>query len=152
MEKTYKAILVIADGLGGRPTDWGNATCLERASTPNLDRLAREGACGLMDPIRPGVRPGSDTSHLSIFGYDPYEVYTGRGAFEALGIGMEVRGGDVCFRANFATVEERDGELVVVDRRAGRLAEGKELAEALKDLDLRKFGVEAYFRASTEHR
>ena len=152
MERTYKAILVIADGLGGRPTDWGNATCLERASTPNLDRLAREGACGLMDPIRPGVRPGSDTSHLSIFGYDPYEVYTGRGAFEALGIGMEVRGGDVCFRANFATVEERDGKLVVVDRRAGRLAEGKELAEALSKLDLGKFGVQAFFRASTEHR
>ncbi|MGY4706581.1 2,3-bisphosphoglycerate-independent phosphoglycerate mutase [Candidatus Bipolaricaulota sp. J31] len=152
MEKTYKAILIIADGLGGRPTDWGNATCLERASTPNIDALAQEGACGIMDPIRPGVRPGSDTSHLSIFGYDPYEVYTGRGAFEALGIGMEVRGGDVCFRANFATVEERDGKLVVVDRRAGRLAEGKELAKALAGLDLGKFGVEVYFRASTEHR
>ena len=147
-----RAILVIADGLGGRPTDMGGATCLERARTPNLDELARKGALGLMDPIAPGVRPGSDTSHLSIFGYDPYRVYTGRGAFEALGIGMDVRSGDVCFRANFATVEERNGELIVVDRRAGRLSEGKELEGAINEIDLSDLGVEFSFRASTEHR
>lgn len=147
-----KAILVIADGLGGRPTDMEGATCLERARTPNLDELSRKGALGLMDPIAPGIRPGSDTSHLAIFGYDPLAVYTGRGAFEALGIGMEVRGGDVCFRANFATVEERDGELIVLDRRAGRLAEGKELEEVVNKVSLADFDVEFSFRASTEHR
>jgi len=117
-----------------------------------LDELARKGALGLMDPIAPGVRPGSDTSHLSIFGYDPYRVYTGRGAFEALGIGMDVRSGDVCFRANFATVEDRNGELIVVDRRAGRLSEGKELEGAINEIDLSDLGVEFSFRASTEHR
>ncbi len=147
-----KAMLVIADGLGGRPTDWNGATCLEQAETPHMDRLAREGALGLMDPIAPGVRPGSDTSHLSIFGYDPAEVYTGRGAFEALGIGLNVRGGDVCFRANFATVEDTGGDLIVRDRRAGRLAEGQELAEALQELTLNDGDVSFTFRASTEHR
>ncbi len=147
-----RALLVIADGLGGRPTDWGDATCLARARTVHLDRLAREGALGLMDPIAPGVRPGSDTSHLAIFGYDPAEVYTGRGAFEALGIGLDVRGGDVCFRANFATVKEQDGKLVVHDRRAGRLAEGAQLAEALETVDLGDPEVSFTFRASTEHR
>lgn len=147
-----KAILVIADGLGGRPSDFGGATCLERAWTPNLDGLVAQGALGLMDPISPGVRPGSDTSHLSIFGYDPFRVYTGRGAFEALGIGMEVRPGDVCLRANFATVEERDEKLIVVDRRAGRLAEGKELEEAVNKVSLSDLGVGFSFRASTEHR
>lgn len=146
------AILVIMDGLGGRPTDLGGATCLERAATPHLDELAARGALGLMDPIAPGVRPGSDTAHLSIFGYDPLRVYTGRGAFEVLGIGMDVRGGDVCFRANFATVEERGEELIVVDRRAGRLTEGKSFEEALNRISLQEFGVEFFFRASTEHR
>lgn len=145
-------ILVILDGLGGRPTDLDGATCLERAVTPVLDDLAGRGALGLMDPVAPGVRPGSDTSHLSIFGYDPFRVYTGRGAFEALGIGLDVRGGDVCFRANFATVEPRSGELVVIDRRAGRLADGKPLERAIAEIDLREFGVEVQFRASTEHR
>jgi 2,3-bisphosphoglycerate-independent phosphoglycerate mutase, archaeal form len=145
-------LLVILDGLGGRPTDFGGATCLERAAHPNLDELAAQGALGLMDPIAPGIRPGSDTAHLSIFGYDPLKVYTGRGAFEVLGIGMEVRGGDICFRANFATVEERNGQLIVLDRRAGRLEEGKLLEEAVNSVSLRDFGVEMFFRASTEHR
>ncbi len=147
-----KALLVILDGLGGRPTDLGGATCLERAAHPNLDELAAAGALGLMDPIAPGIRPGSDTAHLSIFGYDPFQVYTGRGAFEVLGIGMEVRGGDICFRANFATVEEREGKLIVVDRRAGRLEEGKLLEEAVNSVSLQDFAVEFFFRASTEHR
>lgn len=145
-------ILVILDGLGGRPTDLRGSTCLEAAATPVLDELASRGAVGLMDPVGPGVRPGSDTSHLSIFGYDPFKVYTGRGSFEALGIGLDVRGGDVCFRANFATVEERGGELVVIDRRAGRLPDGKPLEAAIAGIDLHEFGLELLFRVSTEHR
>ena len=143
-----KAILVIADGLGGRPTDYNGKTCLEAANTPNLDELAKRGLTGLLDPIRPGVRPGSDTAHLSIFGYDPEKVYTGRGAFEALGIGMDVKDGDICFRANFATVDE---DMVVLDRRAGRINEGiEELEKALRNL--KHPDVEIFFKASTEHR
>jgi len=146
-----KALLIIVDGLGGRPTDWGDVTCLERAWTPNLDRLTARGALGLMDPIAPGVRPGSDTSHLALFGYNPREVYPGRGVFEALGIGIDVQEGDVCFRANFATVEPGDQGPIVVDRRAGRLAEGQELAEGLNEIELPD-GIQFTFRASTEHR
>lgn len=145
-------VLVILDGLGGRPTDLDGATCLERAATPTLDKLAARGALGLMDPVGPGIRPGSDTAHLSIFGYDPQRVYTGRGAVEALGIGMDVRGGDVCFRANFATVERRGEELVTVDRRAGRLEDAKPLERAIAGIDLHEFGLELMFRVSTEHR
>ena len=145
-----KAILVIADGLGGRPTDYNGKTCLEAANTPNMDELAKRGATGLLDPIKPGVRPGSDTAHLSIFGYDPEKFYTGRGVFEALGIGMDVKKGDVCFRTNFATIDE---DFVVKDRRAGRIREGsKELEEALKNLKPPEPDVEVFFKSSTEHR
>lgn len=145
-----KAILAICDGLGGRPTDYDGQTCLEAADTPNLDELAEEGAVGLLDPIRPGVRPGSDTSHLSLFGYDPEKVYTGRGVYEALGIGMDVAEGDVSFRTNFGTVDE---DLVIQDRRAGRIQEGQEeLEEALQGLEVSESGVELDFEASTEHR
>ncbi|MFP4646310.1 MAG: 2,3-bisphosphoglycerate-independent phosphoglycerate mutase [Candidatus Acetothermia bacterium] len=146
-----KSILIIADGLGGRPTDINGKTCLEAADTPTLDELASRGAVGLMDPIKPGIRPGSDTAHLSIFGYDPYHYYTGRGVFEAAGIGMEVRRGDVCFRTNFATVDQ-DGN--IVDRRAGRISEGQDqLSEALQNLCSKKHpDVEVHFERSTEHR
>ena len=145
-----KAVLAICDGLGGRPTDHDGQTCLQAADTPNLDELAERGVSGLLDPVGPGVRPGSDTSHLSIFGYDPNEFYTGRGVFEAFGIGMDVERGDVCFRTNFATV---DDDLVIQDRRAGRIGEGQdELEEALQELESPEDGVEVDFKASTEHR
>lgn len=149
-----KAILIIADGLGGRPTDQNGKTCLEAARTPHLDELANRGATGLVDPIAPGVRPGSDTAHLSLLGYDPYKVYTGRGVFECLGIGMDVKPGDVCFRANFATVTPDGDGFIVRDRRAGRISSGQEeLAEALNAIHLEKdLGVDFEFRASTQHR
>ena len=147
-----KGVLVIADGLGGRPTDTPEGkTCLQAARTPNLDELARRGAVGLLDPIGPGVRPGSDTAHLSIFGYDPYREYPGRGVFEAVGVGLEVHGGDLCFRTNFATVDEG---FVVLDRRAGRIHRGQEeLEQALQALKPKSAPeVEVFFKASTEHR
>ena len=148
-----KSILIIADGLGGRPTDRDGRTCLEAARTPRLDELAERGAVGLVDPIGPGIRPGSDTAHLSLLGYNPHELYTGRGVFECLGIGLDVRPGDICFRANFATVEESGGSLRLVDRRAGRIEAGqKELEKALNGMRLKTPGVDVQFRASTEHR
>ena len=152
MAQEFQGLLIIADGLGGRPTDTPEGrTCLEAARTPHLDELARRGALALLDPIAPGVRPGSDTAHLSLFGYDPFREYPGRGVFEAVGVGLEVREGDVCFRTNFATVDE---DFVVVDRRAGRLHEGQEeLERALKALQPRSApDVEVRFKASTEHR
>lgn len=144
------ALFVIADGIGGRPTDYKGMTCLEAARTPNLDKLAQRGSTGLLDPIKPGVRPGSDTAHLSIFGYDPEEVYTGRGFFEALGIGIEMKDGDVSFRTNFATVDEN---FIVKDRRAGRIKKWqKKLEKALQKLESPQPDVKVIFKASTEHR
>ncbi len=142
--------MAICDGLGGRPTDYKEKTCLEAAETPNLDNLAERGSTGLLDPIKPGVRPGSDTAHLSLFGYDPMKYYTGRGVFESLGIGMEVGEKDVSFRTNFATVDE---DMKIKDRRAGRILEGQEeLEEALEDLDPPNPEVDVDFKTSTEHR
>lgn len=33
--------------------------------------FAEHGVNGLMDPVEPGLACGSDTAHMSIFGYDP---------------------------------------------------------------------------------
>jgi 2,3-bisphosphoglycerate-independent phosphoglycerate mutase len=147
-----KMLIFVCDGLGDRPVkELGGKTPLEAARTPNFDRLAREGVNGLLDPIAPGVRAGSDTSHLALLGYDPYEYYTGRGPFEAMGVDMDVRPGDVAFRCNFATVEERGGKLIVKDRRAGRIKEGTaELVAPLNGVELD--GVKCYIKQSTAHR
>lgn len=147
--RNAKAILIICDGLGDRPVaSLGHLTPLEAANKPNLDSLAKEGECGIMDPIAPGIRAGSDTSHLAILGYDPYKYYTGRGPFEAAGIGMDVKKGDVAFRCNFTTVDEN---MVVIDRRAGRITEGTlELAEAVDGMQIGD--LTALFKESVAHR
>lgn len=144
-----KMLLIIFDGLGDRPiTELGHKTPLEAAPKPNLDWFAANGMNGLLEPIGPGVRPGSDTSHLALFGYDPVEVYTGRGPFEAAGVGLELQKGDVAFRSNFASVDEN---LVLTDRRAGRIKEGT--AELAKSLDGMRIGrVRVLFKEGTEHR
>jgi 2,3-bisphosphoglycerate-independent phosphoglycerate mutase len=160
MSKRTKAVILIGDGLADRPVpELDGRTPLEAADTPTLDSIAAAGECGQMDPIAPGVRAGSDTSHLSILGYDPHQVYTGRGPFEALGVEADVRGGDICFRCNFSTIE---GELsltpggefagaVVTDRRAGRIAQGTEELAAAVDGSVIE-GVHFHVKASVEHR
>lgn len=158
--KRTKAVIIIGDGLADRPVpELDGRTPLEAADTPNLDAVASDGECGQMDPIGPGVRAGSDTSHLAILGYDPFTVYTGRGPFEALGIGMEVAGGDICFRGNFASLQgdlelTEDGGFsgaIVVDRRAQRISQGtRELAEAVDGIVIDD--VTCYVKESVEHR
>lgn len=128
-----KAIIVVGDGLADRPLkSLSGRTPLEAAERGNLDAVAREGICGMMDVIGPGRPPGSDVANLALLGYDPLECYRGRGALEALGAGIDVRPGDVAFRGNFAYV---DGDEVVVDRRAGRV-EGSIFSEYLSEVRL----------------
>jgi len=149
--RQYKILLIIADGLGDRPTrELNGRTPLEAADKPNLRELVRSSVGGLMDPIAPGVRAGSDTSHLAIFGLDPFKYYRGRGAFEAIGAGAVLEPGDVAFRGNFATVK---GDFTVIDRRAGRKIEEaddlvRELNEKVGEID----GVKVMFYHGTEHR
>ncbi|HET6453868.1 MAG TPA: 2,3-bisphosphoglycerate-independent phosphoglycerate mutase, partial [Armatimonadota bacterium] len=123
-------------------------TPLEAANNINMNTLALQGECGIMDPIAPGIRPGSDTSHLSILGYDPYKAYTGRGPFEAAGIGMDVRKGDIALRCNFSTVDE---SMVIVDRRAGRIEKGTDQLAALVN-GMQIEDVTAFFKESVAHR
>ena len=145
-----KGIIMIIDGMGDRPIkELGYKTPLEAAKTPNMDKMAEMGINGIMDPIKPGIRAGSDTSHISILGYDPYEVYTGRGPFEAAGVGVDVVPGDIAFRCNFSTADPNG---VITDRRAGRIREGTDkIAETINSMELED-GVEVIFKESTGHR
>jgi 2,3-diphosphopglycerate-independent phosphoglycerate mutase len=88
---------------------------MEVADMPACDAIAYEGVSGLMDPVQPGLACGSDTAHLSMFGYDPRKYYRGRGAFETMGAGLEMLPGDIAFKCNFATLDRATG--IVLSRR-----------------------------------
>ncbi len=144
-----KMLLIVCDGLSDRPVkQYDMKTPLQTARKPAMDALARHGISGTMDVIGPGVIPGSDTAHLALFGFDPYKVYTGRGPIEAAGAGITLTAADVAFRCNFATATK---DLVVTDRRAGRIKTGTdELAAAISGMDLD--GITAIFKEGSEHR
>ena len=130
-----KIVLLVADGLGGLPHPDTRKSELETAHIPNLDALAQRSACGLTTPVEVGIAPGSGPGHLALFGYNPLKYLIGRGALEALGIGVELLPGDVAARGNFCAVGD-DGRLT--DRRAGRIATALSapLCERLDEIEI----------------
>jgi 2,3-bisphosphoglycerate-independent phosphoglycerate mutase len=147
-----KIALIVLDGLGDIATKEQNyLTPLEAAHTPNLDRLAKDSAQGRMIPAAPGITPGSGPGHLGLFGYDPLEFQVGRGVIEALGLGMELKPGDICARANFATL---DAKGIVTDRRAGRIpTETCKKLCAMLSAKIKKIGdVQVIIQPGLEHR
>lgn len=144
-----KILLVVLDGLGGM-ADAEHGTELEEAHTPNLDRLAAGGVTGLLEPVAPGVTPGSGPGHLALFGYDPFEHVLGRGALSAAGLDVELRSGDVAARGNLCTIGA-NGE--VLDRRAGRPPDA-EAARVIQRLSAQVHvdGVELLFVPERGHR
>ena len=86
----YPIFLLVLDGLGDRAHEvLDGRTGNEAARTPNLDRLAMGGSCGLIYAVGPGRAPSSEVAHWSMLGYRPDE-FPGRAVFEALGRGQEV--------------------------------------------------------------
>lgn len=144
-----RIVFLIMDGLGGLPHPDTGRTELETAVHPNLDRLAREGNCGLADPVAPGVTPGSGPGHLAIFGYDPVACNIGRGALEAVGIDADFRDGDVAARGNFCSIDDRG---LVTDRRAGRISTDKciDLSARLDRIEVE--GTQTFVYPVREHR
>ena len=146
-----KGILLISDGLGDRPIkELGGKTPLEYAKTPTLDRLVESGMAGLVHPYKAGTRCGTDWGHLSLFGYDPMEFYTGRGSIEAYSAGLTLEAGDVAFRGNFATIDE---EGCVIDRRAGRISDPAEISALVDEVNGMEIeGYKLLLKPLTQHR
>ena len=153
LKTNAKLALIVLDGLGDLATkEQGEQTPLEAAKTPNLDALVTEGvAQGRLIPVALGITPGSGPGHLALFGYDPLEHQVGRGVIEALGLGLELKAGDVAARANFCTLDRKG---IVTDRRAGRIetAVCQELCDLLSR-KIRKVGdAEVIIKAGKGHR
>ncbi len=149
-----KGVMLILDGLGDLPSaELTDHTPLEAAHTPNLDALLRRGQGGMMDPLFPGVPVGTHTGAALLLGLAPADVARlPRGPAEAEGIGIRMRPGELALRCNFATLGSAESGFRILDRRAGRIADGTQgLSQALRDLDLGE-GVSGSLYPATRHR
>jgi 2,3-bisphosphoglycerate-independent phosphoglycerate mutase len=144
-------LYVCLDGLGDDPNPvLDGRTPLEAAPTPHLDGLAARGRTGTVVTVGPGIAPESDIGVFGILGYDPSEEHPRRGVLEALGIGMDLRDGDLAYRINFASGAWPE----IADRRVGRNLTSDE-AHALADEVNRTLtlpGATFDLRATIEHR
>ena len=152
-ENDSRLVLLVVDGVGDLRTTDQPQTALEAANLPNLDALASKSALGRVVPVATGITPGSGPGHLSLFGYDPTEPQAdiGRGVLEALGLGLEVKPGEVAVRCNFATA---DAEGNLTDRRAGRIpsSECRRLCEKMRSAVADFTDIQVQVEPGEEHR
>jgi 2,3-bisphosphoglycerate-independent phosphoglycerate mutase len=102
-----KYAIVIPDGCADEPQDsLGGRTPLQAAKLPNMDRAARMGLVGRADNVPKPLTPASDVATLSLFGYDPLVVYTGRAPLETVAMGLKLGPTDWAVRCNLVTVQD----------------------------------------------
>src|SRR6059058_3610154 len=126
-----KYAIVIPDGAADEPQpSLGGKTPLQAARLPNMDRAVALGVTGLMNNVPKPLTPASDVATLSLFGYDPLQVYTGRAPLEAAALGVTLGPGDWAIRCNLVHIA--DGRMR--DFTAGHIpsADGRPLVETVQ--------------------
>lgn len=125
-----KYAIVIPDGCADEPQEsLGGKTPLQAARTPNMDRVARSGVVGRANNVPQPLTPASDVATLSLFGYDPLQVYTGRAPLETAAMGIPLGPDDWAIRCNLVYVADER----MRDFTAGHITseDGRPLIEAL---------------------
>src|SRR5712692_5482862 len=128
--RAMKYAIVIPDGCADEPQEsLGGKTPLQAAHKPHMDRIAHKGLVGLSNNVPASLTPASDVATLSLFGYDPLVVYTGRAPLEATAMGIKLGKRDWAIRCNLVTVENE----VMRDFTAGHISseEGRQLIKAI---------------------
>src|SRR5688572_12304655 len=126
-----KYAIIIPDGAADEPLpELGGKTPIEKAHTPNMDRVAMEGKQGLARTVPEGFESGSDVAIMTLLGYDPKVYHTGRAPLEAAAQRIPLSPTDWVFRCNLVTVV--DG--IMKDHSAGGItdAEAQRLIGDLK--------------------
>lgn len=132
-----KYLVIVGDGMADMPLrELGNKTPLQKAYTPFMDRLAREGQLGRVRTVPEGMHPGSDIANLSILGYDPRTFYSGRAPLEAASIGITLGEDDVAYRCNLVTLKYNREKTAAImeDYSSGHITTG-EATELIKEVD-----------------
>lgn len=127
-----KYLILVPDGMADSvELDSDVGTCLESAETPWMDKMAACGMVGSTRTIPQGMDAASDVANLSIMGYSPLEVYSGRAPFEAASMGIWLGPNDLAFRLNLVTLERN--YTVMSDHSADHVTttEAKEIISSL---------------------
>jgi len=102
-----KRLIILCDGMADYPVRaLGGKTPLMAARTPNMDRLAREGASGLFNTIPADLPAGSEVANLSVMGYDPRTSFCQRGVLEAASLGVALSDSQLALRCNLIWVKD----------------------------------------------
>ncbi len=119
-----KYAIVIPDGCADEAQPFlGGKTPLQAAHKPNMDRIARTGFVGRSNNVPKPLTPASDVATLSLFGYDPLVVYTGRAPLETAAMGIHLGPNDWAIRCNLLTIANekmRDFTAGHIDNDTGR--------------------------------
>ena len=127
----HKFAIVIPDGAADEPlVSLDGKTPLQAAHLPEMDAIAREGVLGRSRNVPERFLPGSDVATLSLFGYDPEAVFTGRAPLEAAAAGVALGPDDWAIRCNL--MNSHDGQLTDFTAEHISSEEGRELMAALQ--------------------
>src|SRR5262245_15527313 len=126
-----KYAIIIPDGCADEPQpSLGGKTPLEAARKPKMDQIARSGVVGRSNNVPAALTPASDVATLSLFGYNPLEVYTGRAPLETAAMGIALGPNDWAIRCNLVNVENEE----MRDFTAGHIANehGRDLIATIR--------------------
>ncbi len=127
-----KYIIILGDGMSDRPIkNLGGRTPLMAADIPHIDALCERGRCGKFVTVPEGMPPGSAVANLAVLGYDPAEVFQGRGVLEAASMGVTLEHSDLAMRCNLICIEDRK----IKNHSAGHISteESHQLIEVLNE-------------------
>ena len=145
-----KHVIILGDGMADYPVArLGGKTPLQVARHPHMDRLAREGRCGLFKTIEDDMPTGSEAANLSVLGYNPREVLQGRGVLEAASMGVNIAGDDMAMRCNLICLFD-DGR--IKNHSAGHIssAESDAMLKTLQQ-EIGRPGLNFYTGVSYRH-
>ncbi len=130
-----KAVIVIGDGMSDKPLDrLDGKTPLMVARKPAMDRIAREGRCGLLRTVREEGPADSAVANLAVLGYDPLKYSQGRAVLEAASMGIHLEPDAVALRCNLIALDPSGGSAKIKNHSAGHIPT-EEASQIIRDLD-----------------
>ncbi|BEP27935.1 alkaline phosphatase family protein [Helicovermis profundi] len=135
-----KTITLLLDGVGDRSyKELDYKTPLEYAKTPNLDRIAKNSQCGIMNVLEEGKALGTDLAHFILFGYT-LDEYPGRAVIDMIGEKLHCHEESLILRISFASVIKSEGFLI--EERFVKEISKKEIETICNKLSYKEDGYE----------